>query len=207
MAKPKPQKFLVGTMMYVLLFVGAKERIRGSDTDNKCGGEERWEQKVLIDPEAQEIHEKPIVTTIAELQQINTKLPENKYQEGKPRMEIEKQVYTIKNCFITDIIREDDNDLHLVIEDGNKNSPHTMIAEIPDPKCPQAQKSDWVGEYQDVQKFLLDHAENYRHFQFTITGVLFVDKAHGQTGKAPNSVEIHPILKIKIERQINPILQ
>ena len=37
-------------------------------------------------------------------------------------MEIEKQVYTIKNCFITDIIREDDNDLHLVIEDGNKNS-------------------------------------------------------------------------------------
>ena len=207
MAKPKPQKFLVGTMMYVLLLLEQKSVFAVAIQTTNVVVRSDGEQKVLIDPEAQEIHEKPIVTTIAELQQINTKLPENKYQEGKPRMEIEKQVYTIKNCFITDIIREDDNDLHLVIEDGNKNSPHTMIAEIPDPKCPQAQKSDWVGEYQDVQKFLLDHAENYRHFQFTITGVLFVDKAHGQTGKAPNSVEIHPILKIKIERQINPILQ
>ena len=32
-----------------------------------------------------------------------------------------------------------------------------------------------------------------------ITGVIFVDKAYGQTGKAPqHSVEIHLILKIKL---------
>ena len=84
MAKPKPQKVSGWNDDVCSPFCWSKERIHGSDTDNKCGGEERWEQKVLIDPEAQEIHEKPIVTTIAELQQINTKLPENKYQEGKP---------------------------------------------------------------------------------------------------------------------------
>lgn len=207
MAKPKPQHFFIGTVMYVLLFAGAKERIGGRDSNDICGGEERWEQKVLIDPEAQDIHEKPIVTTIEELQKIDTKLPENKYQEGKPRMEIEKQVYTIKNCFITDILRENDNDLHLVIEDGDKKHPHTMIAEIPDVECPQAKESEWAGNYQEVRELILDHSENYRHFMFTISGVLFVDKSHGQTGRAPNGIEIHPITRIKIERKINPILQ
>jgi hypothetical protein len=32
----------------------------------------------------------------------------------------------------------------------------------------------------------------------TITGVAFFDKLHGQTGVAPNGIELHPVLSITI---------
>lgn len=204
MAAARPQKFLIGAVMYTLFFAGATETIKERDTDNKCGGEERWEQKVLIDPESENIDETPHTTTIQELRSINTKSKKNKYEEGKSRMEIEQSVYRIEHCFITDIIHEKDNDLHLVIEDGNKN---TMIAEIVDPKCPKAKKSKWEQEFLTVKQKMMQYASSFRHYQFTITGVLFVDKAHGQTGLAPNAVELHPIIDLKVERKINPILK
>ena len=204
MPKANPQKFTIGTIMYVLLFAGASENIGGRDNDNKCGGEEHWAQKVLVDPEAASINLNIEPATIKVLTAIDTKLPENKYKESKPRMEIEKHIYEIKHCFITDVLRENDNDLHLVIEDGAGNH---MIAEIPDADCPEAKKSDWSGNFEEVRATMLTFANNYRHFLFTVTGVLFVDKSHGQTGVAPNSVELHPIIELKKEKSINPIFQ
>ncbi len=204
MPAPNPKEFLIGGAMYVLLFVAGAEKIGGSDSDDKCGGEERWEQKVLVDNGADSISEFYEETTIEELHQINTKTEANKYKKGRPRMEIEKQIYKIRHCFITDVLRENDNDLHLVIEDGHGN---TMIAEIPDADCPVAKESDWSGNYEEVRKTMLKYANNYRHYLFTVTGPLFVDKSHGQTGRAPNNIEIHPILELKKEKKINPILQ
>jgi hypothetical protein len=119
-------------------------------------------------------------------------------------MEIEKHIYEVKHCFITDVLRENDNDLHLVIEDGAGNH---MIAEIPDATCPDAKKSDWAGNFGEVRATMLKYANNYRHYLFTVTGVLFVDKRHGQTGVAPNNVELHPIIKLTKEKKINPLLK
>lgn len=201
---PKPQKFLIGSAMYILLFAGGAEGIGGSDDDTKCGGEERWEQKVMIDPEADQVNETPQETTIEQLLAINTKTKENKYTESRPRRPFESQVFKIKHCFITDVLREDDNDLHIVIEDGKG---HHMIAEIPDPKCGQAKKSNWIDDFTKARKTMLDYASNYRHYLFTVTGVLFVDRYHRQTGAADNNVEVHPILDIKKEKKINPILK
>ena len=205
MAKPKAQKYLVSGIFYFLLFAGAgSETIGGKDKDDKCGGEERWSIKVMEDASSDFINETPRDTTIAELLQINTKTGANKYQETKPRMGIESQVYRIRHCFITKVLIENDNDLHLVIEDGKK---HTLIAEIPDPKCQDAKNSAFINSFIETRQTMLQYANNYRHYMFTITGVLFVDKSHGQTGKAPNNIEIHPILEIKKEKKINPILQ
>lgn len=204
MAKAKPQNYLIGGLMYVLLFAAGEEKIGGRDSDDKCGGEERWEQKVMADPEAADIPESYQTKTIAELMDIDTKIKENKYGEKKARMEIESHIYKIRHCIITDVLRENDNDLHLVIEDGDGNH---MIAEIPDATCPQAKKSDWSGYFEDARATMLKYANNYRHYMFTITGILFVDKKHGQTGRAPNNIEIHPVLEIKKEKKINPILQ
>src|SRR5689334_18110401 len=132
--KTKAQTYIIGGLFYALLFAGSgAESIGGKDSDDKCGGEERWPIKVLIDKEANDINEEAHDTTIADLVQINTTTKENKYAEGKSRMPIEKQVYTIKHCFVTKVMRENDNDFHLVIEDGKGN---TMIAEIPDASCP-----------------------------------------------------------------------
>src|SRR4030095_1922908 len=204
MAQPKPQTFLIGGLLYTLLFAAAAENIGGKDSDNKCGGEERWNVKVVTDPNADKARSGFEETTIADLIKIDTKKPENKYGEDKPRMEIETHLYKIRHCFITDVLRENDNDLHLVIEDGAGNH---MIAEIPDPKCSEAQKSDWIGNFEEARNTLVQFSNNYRHFMFSITGFLFVDKKHGQTGRAPNNVELHPIIEIKKEKKINPILQ
>lgn len=204
MAKANPQNFLVGSILYVLMFVAAEEKIGGRDNDDKCGGEENWKKKVMIDKDASSADSFYQETTIAELLKINTKLPQNKYGEDKPRMEIEKRLYKIRHCFITDVLRENDNDLHLVIEDGNGNH---MIAEIPDATCPDAKKSEWSGNFEEVRGIMLKYANNYRHYLFTVTGFLFVDKSHGQTGRAPNNVELHPIIELKKEKKINPILK
>ncbi|MEP6710859.1 MAG: hypothetical protein ABJA37_00505 [Ferruginibacter sp.] len=202
MPKASPKKYTIGALVYVLLFASAAEKIGGGDNDTKCGGEEHWEQKVLIDPAADSINFNIKAATIKQLLAIDTKLPVNKYKESKPRMEIEKQIYEIKHCFVTDILRENDNDLHLVIEDGAGNH---MIAEVPDASCPAAQASDWSGNFEEVRADILTYANNYRHYLFTITGVLFVDKSHGQTGVAPNSIELHPIIAFTKEKKINPI--
>ena len=205
MATPKAKKYFVGGLFYFLVFAGAgTETIGGSDSDDKCGGEERWSVKVLHDEAADLINETAHDTTIVELQQVNTSTGANKYKENKVRMPIESQVYRIKHCFITKVLIENDNDLHLVIEDGKK---HTMIAEIPDPHCVDAMNSGFINSFVESRQTMMDHANNYRHFMFTITGLAFVDRAHGQTGKSPNNVEIHPILEIKKEKKINPILQ
>jgi hypothetical protein len=201
MAKAKPQKMIIGGLLYVLLFAGAKEEIGGRDNDNICGGAERWKEKVLVDPDARQINQNPEETTIAHLLTIDTKSKDSKYTEGRSRMKIEEKMYRVKHCFITDVLRENDNDLHLVIEDGHGNH---MIAEIPDPACPDANKSEWLENFNQARSAMLQSGSNYRHFLFTITGVLFVDKSHGQTGKADNNVELHPVIEIKKEKQINP---
>ena len=205
MPNPKAKKYWISGLFYFLVFAGVgTEKIGGHDADDKCGGKERWSVKVLRDPAASLINETPHDTTIAELQKVNTSTGPNKYKENKPRMPIESQVYRIKNCFITKVLIENDNDLHLVIEDGKK---HTMIAEIPDPNCVDAMNSDYINLFIEARQTMMHHANNYRHYMFTITGVVFVDRSHGQTGKSPNNVEIHPILEIKKEKKINPILQ
>ena len=195
---------MVGAAMYFLLFVANRESIGGSDSDNICGGEERWDVKVMADGSADSFDKTIETTTIAKLLAINTTNEDTKYKKGRARMDIEKHVYQIKHCFITDILREDDNDLHLVIEDGKKNH---MIAEIPDPKCKEAKKSEWTESFDDARSTLLQYANNYRHHLFTVTGVLFVDRSHRQTGRAPNNVELHPIIELKEEKKINPIEQ
>jgi hypothetical protein len=205
MANPRAKKYFIGGLFYFLVFAGVgTETIGGSDSDDKCGGKERWAIKVLSDPSANTINETPRDTTLAGLSKINTQTGANKYKEMKPRMAIESQVYRIKNCFITKVLIENDNDLHLVIEDGKKN---TMIAEIPDPSCLDAMNSPFINSFIETRQTMQRYANNYRHYMFTITGVLFVDRSHGQTGKSPNNIEIHPILEIKKEKKINPILQ
>src|SRR6266480_201315 len=113
MAAPNPKTFLIGTLLYTLLFAGAAEKIGGSDSDNKCGGKERWKVKVVDDDNADKVATGFEETTIANLLTINTTSPANKYAENKPRMEIETHLYKIRHCFITDVLRENDNDLHL----------------------------------------------------------------------------------------------
>ncbi len=67
MPKAKPQNFMVGAVMYALLFAGGAEKIGGSDNDNKCGGEDHWNEKVLIDTGAPPVNQSIETATIQQL--------------------------------------------------------------------------------------------------------------------------------------------
>ncbi len=158
-----------------------------------CGGVERWDVKVLTDASASLVNYTPKPTTIDSLINIPTSPDPN-----NPRIQgIEYQTYKIK-CNITIKKNEDDNDYHLVLKDGTE----TMIGEVPDPVCAVASSSAHVNEYIAARNWVNMHIgifpnSNVNLAPVDITGVAFVDVPHGQTGAAPNQMEIHPILNIQ----------
>jgi hypothetical protein len=188
----KQKKITIAGMVYVLLFAGAGAGIIDRDNDTKCGGIERWDVKVLVDNKADELNSKVKVTTIEDMNAIPDTV---KIKASTERMDMEEQLYEIKDVLITAAILESDNDIHIVIEDGKKNH---MIAEIPDPKCPDAKRSDYINDYKLARKTMLEHKNDYNHYRFDITGVLFKDKKHPKspTGNADNCIELHPVVKL-----------
>ncbi len=96
---------------------------------------------------------------------------------------------------------EDDRDAHLVIaEPGDPSA--TMIVEFPDAdNCAGAVASAHAPEMRAARAALVaafgqPHSSEFTHLSgtATITGVGFFDFPHGQTGVAPNGIELHPVL-------------
>ena len=78
-----------------------------------------------------------------------------------------------------------------------------MIVESPDPGC--AGKSRFLKEITEVRaninKFFggaITGKQTPSSVYATVTGVAFFDKIHGQTGVAPNGIELHPILHVDL---------
>src|SRR5438876_12399750 len=99
--------------------------------------------------------------------------------------------------------REDDSDYHLVISDANG---HTMIAEIADPQCVGAGSPLLPGIQNARAEFdaRLQATTSFKtaNLGVTVTGVGFFDFKHGQTGVAPNAIELHPLLDIAFQAPI-----
>lgn len=158
-----------------------------------CGGIERWAVKVLTDAAAAQVNYTPKLTTMDSLIHIPTNP-----STIAPRMAgIEFQNYTI-TCKITIKKNEDDNDYHLVLSSGGE----TMVGEVPDPVCSAAASSAHVNEFIASRNWVNTHigtggVANVNIAPVDVTGVSFVDVYHGQTGAAPNQMEIHPILDIR----------
>jgi hypothetical protein len=178
--------------------IKAQENTRHNEEENEvetaCGGTERWSEKVLVDALENTINFTPIVTTINGLVNIVTPAPST----TMPRYAgVEDKTYKVI-CNITLKKNETDNDYHLVLSDGT----HTMIGEIPDPACSAAASSNFTTQYLSARNFVNTYIGTGNVTTVTIApvevyGVAFVDPPHGQTGKAPNNLEIHPILDIK----------
>ena len=82
---------------------------------------------------------------------------------------------------------EADGDLHFVFSDGAR----TMIAESPSPS--------WISGATPTRRRQMARAR--RRVQLCaktrVTGVAFFDFKHGQTGVAPNAIELHPVLAFR----------
>jgi len=159
-----------------------------------CGGVERWSEKVLVDALENTINFTPINTTVNNLVNLVTPTPSS----SMPRYAgVEDKTYKFV-CNVTIKKSETDNDYHLVLSDGT----NTMIGEIPDPTCSAAASSAFVNQYLAGRNFVDTYigpgnVSNINIAPVEVYGVAFVDPPHGQTGAAPNNLEIHPILSIQ----------
>jgi hypothetical protein len=93
---------------------------------------------------------------------------------------------------------EADSDYHLVLSDG---AGHTLISEIPDPACVGA-ASPLAGSISKARsefdaKYTVTGSFQTANAPVTVTGVGFFDFLHGQTGVAPNGVELHAVMDVQ----------
>lgn len=157
-------------------------------------GVERWSIKTGTDSGASSINLSTYVsTTIYNMLQSAkpATLPAN--SRISPR---ETTQYRLSGT-LTKYAKEGDSDYHLVIQDS---SGRTMIVEIPAPSCVGAGSPFGPGvanaRRQFDARFTATSTFKSTATPVTIKGVGFWDFLHGQTGVAPNGIEIHSVLDI-----------
>ncbi len=99
------------------------------------------------------------------------------------RLPFERHVFSLI-ATVTLVRLEDAGDLHLVLRQGVKH----MIAESPSPAC-----TTRATAYRRRQMRSARNAVRLCS-RARVVGVAFFDFKHGQTGLAPNAIELHPIL-------------
>jgi len=157
-------------------------------------GVERWSIKTGTDSGASSINLGSYVsTTIYNMLQSAhpSSLPAN--SRVAPR---ETTQYQLSGT-LTKYAREGDSDYHLVVVDSSGRS---MIVEIPAPNCVGAGSPFGPGvsnaRRQFDARFTATSSFKTTSTAVTIRGVGFWDFLHGQTGVAPNGIEIHSVLNI-----------
>lgn len=180
----------------------------GAEELTLAPGKERWAVKTGTDPQASEVKlDAPVKTQIAFLASCTP--PSDPDSLPDRLAPIEDTVYQVDATLVA-YKEEADGDFHLVISDGQ----NTMIAEIPDPDF--CDGSVWLDQIKSTRaafdgKFGKE-LTSLRRLTYTLTdgvamvskisvpvsltGVGFFDKLHGQTGVAPNGIELHPVLSI-----------
>jgi hypothetical protein len=100
-------------------------------------------------------------------------------------------------AYLTQYKVEGDGDIHLVLKDSSNRS---MIAEIPYGSCVPT-ISRWKSAIASARAiFARSYAATtswkYTKRSVTLRGLGFFDVLHGQTGVAPNGIELHPVIYV-----------
>jgi hypothetical protein len=157
-------------------------------------GVERWSVKTGTDPDAGLVNlNSSTPTTIANLASLPAPNPIPSNNRVQPT---ETTVWVI-NATLTKYKLESDSDYHLVIDDG---AGHTMIVEVPSPAC-VGSSSPFASGISNARSEVDSHLNVTTSFQTAsipvqVKGVGMFDFLHGQTGVAPNGIELHPVLDI-----------
>src|SRR6266480_1716453 len=140
-------------------------------------GVERWKVKTLQDgPRLLRVHSTSISIAQLVTHERPTPLPAT-------RLPFERHIFNV-DASVTLVRHEADEDFHLVLESGAND----MIAESPSSACARRATPYRRRQMREAcMKLRLCS-------QARVVGVAFFDFKHGQTGVAPNAVELHPIL-------------
>jgi hypothetical protein len=162
-------------VLAALALAGTAVTAAGAMPGRALCGTERWSVKTLQD--------RPHLLSVqtATLQRL-TSLPAPSFLPVT-RLPFERHVFRVAAA-VTRIRSEADGDLQLYLRAGR----FQMIAEAPSPACDTAATAA-------LQRAMRTARREVRVCRRAlVTGVAFFDYRHGQTGEAPNSVELHPIL-------------
>jgi len=177
-----------GLVLVILVMLSGSNELRA-----QCGVE-RWSIKTGTDSQAPSINLSTYISTTIYNMWSSTQpssLPAN--SRIAPR---ELNQYQVSGT-LTKYKRETDSDYHLVIQDG---SGRTMIVEIPSINCVGAGSPFGTGisraRGQFDARLTATSTMKTTSLPITIRGIGFWDFIHGQTGVAPNGIEVHPVLNI-----------
>ena len=163
-------------------------------------GKERWAVKTVIDKDMARVDPAPIPTNISKLTGIDAPINPN-LKANNRYAPTELSIYEITGT-LTLIKSEADGDYHMVIKDEKGR---TMIIEAADPEC--AKDSRFASEIIEVRNAIDQEmggavrSEKHLSKVVTVTGVGFFDLLHGQTGVAPNGIELHPVVSIVFHKE------
>jgi len=112
----------------------------------------------------------------------------------------EFRTWQINDTTLVAIKLEDDGDLHLRLRSSTGK---TMIGEIPRPGCVSS-SSLWKTGITAARNYITGRywvslsSWHYLYKKIDIKGLGFFDDEHGVTGAAPNDIELHPVIYIRV---------
>jgi hypothetical protein len=179
----------------------------------RCDGKERWAIKTLADPDARQIKATVKKRTVRQLV-ARRRPPEFTEKVRNPGVEMtvfEVEASLIEARWVNEPRRRDrrtgkikkggDLDIHLVIApaDDPNDMEHTMVVELPFPRC-IADNARWRDRSIAAREaFLAACGKPSGTFHSllgvaTIRGVGFFDRPHAR-GAAKNGIELHPLIR------------
>jgi hypothetical protein len=170
---------------------GNMQRLAVSSTS--CGTE-RWPVKTLTDYDRGNVDLNARRASIRYLRGRNR--PAVSFPTASRVAPVELTTYKV-HARLVKYVHEDDNDYHLVLASHGL----TMVVEIPAPAC--------VGKISPVKdrirrarrkmdaRYSVTTAFKDTDQRVVVTGIGFWDYLHGQTGMAPNGIELHPVIGLR----------
>lgn len=172
----------------------------------KCGVE-RWPVKTLTDTKVNLVKFRSKKKSITWL--ISREEPAEADKTDDARLiGIETMTFRVRGIVVGHV-KEADKDFHVVISEEN-DSTKTMIIEFPSSECRDVCSSSYAAKINKARADYIakvgtpttKYKELTKRILIEVTGVGFWDGEHAtpQHGVAPNNVELHPIIKIKVIR-------
>jgi len=190
-------------LLFVLILAAclAPSAMRAQTCGVRCGVE-RWAVKTFTDEDTGLVDLTPRDASVLELRAFVR--PAN-VLDARRAGPVELSTYRV-SAVLLGWKHERDDDFHLVIADPSYPD-STMIVEIPSARCSHVCSSRLVDAMmvarRAVEAELGSPSSTYRPLRppraVTVTGIGFLDFLHGQTGVAPNGIELHPVLDIRFQ--------
>ena len=190
---------------------------RGSEAEDFLARKERWAVKTGADRAARSVAKGRVrqarVRDLVRLERPR-ELPvdaTSRAAQVTRYSRVEKSIFAIDADVIRYKLEKGDSDFHIVIRDHGdvhaEDAPvesgqrRTMVVEIPDPSVVTS-ASPWRSAIANARQAFTEQLRPGPRFAYQviharITGVGFFDFLHGQSGCAPNGIELHPALSVK----------